>query len=105
MIRPIQIRIMASRRVLRESLCKTFVDQFAVIAKPQPKEQKRKGGQGEGDGWKLATHADQAAPAWACRREARAGKKKTIVITAIAREHVGFIWAIGSQLEPRPAIA
>jgi hypothetical protein len=31
---------------------RVFVHQFAVIAKPQPKKQKRKGGQGKGDGWK-----------------------------------------------------
>jgi transposase len=39
------------------------------------------------------------------RRMLARGKKKTIVITAIARELVGFIWAIGSQIEPRLAIA
>jgi transposase len=39
------------------------------------------------------------------RRMLARGKKKTIVITAIARELVGFIWAIGSQIAPRPAIA
>jgi transposase len=33
------------------------------------------------------------------------GKKKAIVVTAIARELVGFIWAIGSQIELGPAIA
>jgi transposase len=38
------------------------------------------------------------------RRMLARGKKKTIVVTAIAREFVGFIWAIGSQIEPRPAI-
>ena len=32
------------------------------------------------------------------RRMLARGKKKTIVITAIARELVGFIWAIGSQI-------
>jgi transposase len=29
------------------------------------------------------------------------GKKTPIVITAIARELVGFIWAIGQQVEPK----
>jgi transposase len=29
------------------------------------------------------------------------GKKAPIVITAIARELVGFIWAIAQQVEPK----
>ena len=46
-----------------------------------------------------------------CRRLAAAGKPKVIVTTAsgastaIAREMVGFIWAIVCTVQPRPAIA
>ena len=39
------------------------------------------------------------------RRMLARGKKKTIVVTAIARELVGFFWAIGQQIEPRAATA
>jgi hypothetical protein len=35
------------------------------------------------------------------RRMLARGKKTPIVITAIARELVGFIWAIGQQVEPK----
>jgi transposase len=35
------------------------------------------------------------------RRMLARGKKAPIVITVIARELVGFIWAIGQQLEPK----
>jgi hypothetical protein len=38
------------------------------------------------------------------RRLAAAGKPKVVVITAIAREMVGFIWAIARIVQPRPAI-
>jgi transposase len=38
------------------------------------------------------------------RRLAAAGKAKVVVTTAIAREMVGFIWAIARILQPRPAI-
>ncbi len=30
----------------------------------------------------------------------RAGKKPTVVVTAIARELAGFVWAIGQQVRP-----
>jgi transposase len=39
------------------------------------------------------------------RRMLARGKKKTIVVNAIARELVGFIWAIGKQIEPKPTLA
>jgi len=38
------------------------------------------------------------------RRLAAAGKPKVVVTTAIAREMVGFIWAIACTVQPRPAI-
>ena len=38
------------------------------------------------------------------RRLAAAGKPKLVVTTAIAREMVGFIWAIARMVQPRPAI-
>src|ERR687891_548391 len=38
------------------------------------------------------------------RRLAAAGKPKEVVTTAIAREMVGFIWAIARTVQPRPAI-
>jgi transposase len=38
------------------------------------------------------------------RRLAAAGKPKVVVTTAIAREMVGFIWAIARLVQPRPAI-
>jgi transposase len=37
------------------------------------------------------------------RRLAAAGKPKVVVITAIAREMVGFIWAIARMVQPQPA--
>jgi hypothetical protein len=37
------------------------------------------------------------------RRMLARGKKAPVVITAIAREFVGFIWAIGQQFEPKAA--
>lgn len=39
------------------------------------------------------------------RRMLARGKKAPVVITAVARELVGFIWAIGRQIEPKVAIA
>jgi transposase len=36
------------------------------------------------------------------RRLAAAGKPKVVVTTAIAREMVGFIWAIAQIVQPRP---
>jgi transposase len=46
--------------------------------------------------------------AWKCqvrlcerfRRLSRSGKKPTVVVTAIARELAGFVWAIGQQVKP-----
>jgi transposase len=38
------------------------------------------------------------------RRLAAAGKPKAVVTTAIAREMVGFIWAIACMMQPRPAV-
>jgi transposase len=38
------------------------------------------------------------------RRLAAAGKTKVVVTTAIAREIVGFIWAIARLVQARPAI-
>jgi transposase len=38
------------------------------------------------------------------RRLAAAGKPKVVVTTAIAREMVGFIWAIARIVQPQPAI-
>jgi transposase len=38
------------------------------------------------------------------RRLAAAGKPKVVVTTAIAREMVGFIWAIARIVQPRPTI-
>jgi hypothetical protein len=35
---------------------------------------------------------------------AAAGKPKVVVTTAIAREMVGFIWAIARMVQPKPAI-
>ena len=37
------------------------------------------------------------------RRLIAAGKRQTVVTTAIAREMAAFLWAIGRQIEPRPA--
>ena len=37
------------------------------------------------------------------RRLTAAGKRPTVVTTAIAREMAAFLWAIGRQIEPRPA--
>jgi transposase len=37
------------------------------------------------------------------RRLAAAGKAKAVVVTAIAREMTGFLWAIACQVQPRPA--
>jgi transposase len=31
------------------------------------------------------------------------GKRQTVVVTAVAREMAAFLWAIGRQVEPRPA--
>ena len=39
------------------------------------------------------------------RRLAAAGKPKVMITTAIAREMVGFIWAIACIVQPRPAIS
>jgi transposase len=38
------------------------------------------------------------------RRLAAAGKPKVVVTTAIAREMIGFIWAIARMVQPRAAI-
>lgn len=38
------------------------------------------------------------------RRLSAAGKPKVVVTTAIAREMVGFIWAIARMVQPQPAI-
>lgn len=32
----------------------------------------------------------------------RIGKKSTVVVTAIARELAGFVWAIGREVKSRP---
>ena len=37
------------------------------------------------------------------RRLAAAGKRQTLVTTAIAREMAAFLWAIGHAVEPRSA--
>ena len=37
------------------------------------------------------------------RRLMAAGKRQTVVTTAIAREMTAFLWAIGHAVEPRPA--
>ena len=37
------------------------------------------------------------------RRLVAAGKRQTVVTTAIAREMAAFLWAIGRETEPRPA--
>jgi transposase len=37
------------------------------------------------------------------RRLAAAGKPKVVVTTAIAREMVGFVWAIACRVQPQPA--
>jgi hypothetical protein len=34
------------------------------------------------------------------RRLSARGKKSTVVVTAVARELCGFIWAIGQQVSP-----
>jgi hypothetical protein len=39
-----------------------------------------------------------------CRRLMTAGKRQTVVTTAIAREMAAFLWAIGRRIEPRPAV-
>ena len=38
------------------------------------------------------------------RRLMAAGKRQTVVTTAVAREMAAFLWAIGQQIEPRPAV-
>ena len=45
-----------------------------------------------------------AAPVPSLRRLAAAGKPKVVVTTAIAREMVGFIWAIARMVQAQPAI-
>jgi len=35
----------------------------------------------------------------------RRGKLKTVIVTAIARELAGFIWAIGREVVPAPVLA
>ena len=37
------------------------------------------------------------------RKLSRAGKKPTVVITAVARELAGFVWAIGQEVKPAPS--
>ena len=37
------------------------------------------------------------------RRLMAAGKRQTVVTTAIAREMAAFLWAIGHAVDPRPA--
>ena len=37
------------------------------------------------------------------RRLTAAGKRQTVVTTAVAREMAAFLWAIGRRIEPRPA--
>jgi hypothetical protein len=37
------------------------------------------------------------------RRLMAAGKRQTLVTTAIAREMAAFLWAIGQEVEPRAA--
>ena len=37
------------------------------------------------------------------RRLMAAGKRQTVVTTAIAREMAAFLWAIGREIEPRSA--
>ena len=37
------------------------------------------------------------------RRLAAGGKPKVVVTTAIAREMVGFVWAIACRVQPQPA--
>lgn len=37
------------------------------------------------------------------RKLSRAGKKPTVVITAVARELAGFMWAIGQEVKPAPS--
>jgi transposase len=37
------------------------------------------------------------------RKLMAAGKRQTVVTTAIAREMAAFLWAIGREVEPRPA--
>ncbi|MBQ0818806.1 IS110 family transposase, partial [Microvirga sp. HBU67558] len=37
------------------------------------------------------------------RRLMAAGKRQTVVATAIAREMTAFLWAIGHEVEPRSA--
>ena len=34
------------------------------------------------------------------RKLTHSGKKPTVVVTAIARELAGFVWAIGQQVKP-----
>src|SRR5215204_1057337 len=38
------------------------------------------------------------------RRLTAAGKRQTVVTTAVAREMAAFLWAIGQQIEPGPAV-
>jgi transposase len=38
------------------------------------------------------------------RKLMAAGKRQTVVTTAIAREMAAFLWAIGREVEPRPAV-
>jgi transposase len=37
------------------------------------------------------------------RRLMAAGKRQTVVTTAIAREMAAFLWAIGREIQPRSA--
>jgi hypothetical protein len=37
------------------------------------------------------------------RKLLEAGKQKNVATTAIAREMAAFLWAIGQQVEPKPA--
>lgn len=36
------------------------------------------------------------------RRLSASGKKSTVVVTAIARELAGFVWAVGQEVSPKP---
>jgi transposase len=38
------------------------------------------------------------------RKLMAAGKRQTVVTTAVAREMAAFLWAIGREIEPRPAV-
>ena len=37
------------------------------------------------------------------RKLSATGKKPTVVVTAIARELCGFVWAIGQEVAPAPS--